>query len=235
MPVPSRSPAGSRDHGADRRCAGLAYALCLLSLVSAARHGRLYPQAAAWLERGLVLYQQAGDIGRHLAGLLRSGRDRHPSGRTGASHTPARTKPETAPGDWGQSGASPRRSAAWHGLRSFRVTSSARRHSWARACSSARTSAIRAAWPGAWKSWRRSPISSKDDGRAARIYGAAAALRASVNSVIDPTDQPEHDRVIARIRARLGDEVYEAVWAEGQTMLLEQPHGVSVFILTSIH
>lgn len=61
----------------------------------------------------------------------------------------------------------------------------------------------------------------KDDGRAARIYGAAAGLRASVNSAIDPTDQPEHDRIIVRIRARLGDEVYAAVWEEGQTMPLE--------------
>ena len=61
----------------------------------------------------------------------------------------------------------------------------------------------------------------KDDGRAARIYGAAAALRASVNSAIDPTDRPGHDRMTARIRVRLGDEVYAAVWEEGQTMPLE--------------
>ena len=61
----------------------------------------------------------------------------------------------------------------------------------------------------------------QDDGRAARIFGAAAALRVSVNSAIDPADQPEHDRMIARIRARLGDDVYEAVWAEGQAMPLD--------------
>ena len=61
----------------------------------------------------------------------------------------------------------------------------------------------------------------KDYGRAARIYGAAAALRAGVNSAIDPTDQPEHDRMIARIRTRLGDEVHAAVWEEGQRMSLE--------------
>ena len=62
----------------------------------------------------------------------------------------------------------------------------------------------------------------KDDGRAVRLFGTAAALRASINSPIDPTDQPEHDRLIASIRTRLGDDVYDAVWAEGQAMLFEQ-------------
>lgn len=61
----------------------------------------------------------------------------------------------------------------------------------------------------------------KDNGRAALIFGAAAVLRVSVNAAIDATDQPEHDRLIARIRAGLGDDVYEAVWAEGQEMSLE--------------
>ena len=61
----------------------------------------------------------------------------------------------------------------------------------------------------------------KDDGLAALIFGAAATLRASANSVIDPTDLPEHDRLVADIRARLGDDIYDAVWAEGQAMPLE--------------
>ena len=60
-----------------------------------------------------------------------------------------------------------------------------------------------------------------DDGRAVRIFGAAAAVRTSANSAIDPTDQPEHDRLIAGIRARLGGEIFEAVWAEGQGISLE--------------
>ena len=62
----------------------------------------------------------------------------------------------------------------------------------------------------------------KDDGRAVLIFGAASALRASANFPIDPADQPKYDRMIARIRARLGDDVYQAVWAEGQAMTLAQ-------------
>ncbi len=61
----------------------------------------------------------------------------------------------------------------------------------------------------------------QDDGRAARILGAAAALRASVHSIIDPNDQPKYDRLIARVRSWLGDDIYEAVWMEGKAMSLE--------------
>ncbi len=75
----------------------------------------------------------------------------------------------------------------------------------------------------AWclEKWAEIAHIHNDNGRATRIYGAAANLRASVNSAIDPTDQPEQDRIIARIRAQLGDEVFEALWAEGQSMSLE--------------
>lgn len=73
----------------------------------------------------------------------------------------------------------------------------------------------------------------KDDGRAALIFGAASARRASVHSAIDPTDQPERDRMIARIRTRLGDDVYEAVWAEGQAMLFD--HLMEYLSLSTAH
>lgn len=62
----------------------------------------------------------------------------------------------------------------------------------------------------------------KDDGRAARVLGTAVALRASANSVIDSTDKPEYERMIAKIRMRLSEDVYNAVWAEGQAMSLDQ-------------
>ncbi len=59
------------------------------------------------------------------------------------------------------------------------------------------------------------------DGRAAlavQTEAAAAALRASVGSVIDPADQPEHERRLAALRAVLGDSAFEAAWAEGQKL-----------------
>ncbi len=66
-------------------------------------------------------------------------------------------------------------------------------------------------------------------GRAARLFGAAAALRASVGSVIDLVDRPEYDRLLAILREQLDsppDSVqpgaYQLAWAEGQAMSLNQ-------------
>jgi len=58
--------------------------------------------------------------------------------------------------------------------------------------------------------------------QAARAYGAAAALRAPVKSVIDPADQPEYERNLAAMRTALGEEAFAAAWAEGSAMPLEQ-------------
>jgi DNA-binding CsgD family transcriptional regulator/tetratricopeptide (TPR) repeat protein len=51
--------------------------------------------------------------------------------------------------------------------------------------------------------------------RAVRLFGAAAALRAPFNSVIDPADQPNYQRIIDDLRGALGDEEYTAAWDEG--------------------
>jgi non-specific serine/threonine protein kinase len=66
------------------------------------------------------------------------------------------------------------------------------------------------------------PRSPADLARAARLYGAAAALRAPVRSVIDPADQPEHERHLARLRAALGDAAFDAAWAEGARLPLAE-------------
>jgi predicted ATPase/DNA-binding CsgD family transcriptional regulator/Tfp pilus assembly protein PilF len=55
-----------------------------------------------------------------------------------------------------------------------------------------------------------------EDGRAALCLGAAAVLRTSTHSAIDPTDRPEYDQIIACIYVQLGTDVFKAVWAEGQ-------------------
>lgn len=58
--------------------------------------------------------------------------------------------------------------------------------------------------------------------RAARIFGAAASLRASLHSVVDPADQPHYEAMIEQLRAALGDEIFAALWAEGQAMTPDQ-------------
>jgi non-specific serine/threonine protein kinase len=58
--------------------------------------------------------------------------------------------------------------------------------------------------------------------KAARIYGAASALRAPLASAIDPADQPDYDRIISSLRSALNVETFAALWAEGESMPLDQ-------------
>jgi tetratricopeptide (TPR) repeat protein len=58
--------------------------------------------------------------------------------------------------------------------------------------------------------------------KAARLFGAGAALRAAIRSVIDPADQPAYDSKILSLRKELGKERFKVVWEEGGTMSLEQ-------------
>jgi tetratricopeptide (TPR) repeat protein len=61
-----------------------------------------------------------------------------------------------------------------------------------------------------------------DPARATQLYGAAAALRATVNSVIDPADQPHYDAIIAEIRAEIGHQRFDTLWSQGQSLTLDQ-------------
>jgi predicted ATPase/Tfp pilus assembly protein PilF len=58
--------------------------------------------------------------------------------------------------------------------------------------------------------------------KAARLFGAGAALRASIRSVIDPADQPAYDSKISSLRRKLGKERFTVVWDEGRAMTLER-------------
>ena len=57
--------------------------------------------------------------------------------------------------------------------------------------------------------------------KAVEIFGAAAALRAPINSVIDETDLPEYNRLIAGLRPALGNEAFDSAWAAGKAKPLE--------------
>lgn len=57
--------------------------------------------------------------------------------------------------------------------------------------------------------------------KASEIFGAASALRAPINSVIDEADLPEYNRLIADLKSALGEEAFDSAWAEGQVKPLE--------------
>jgi DNA-binding CsgD family transcriptional regulator/tetratricopeptide (TPR) repeat protein len=58
--------------------------------------------------------------------------------------------------------------------------------------------------------------------RAVRLFGAAAALRNLLNSVIDPVDQPEYERFLKDLRRTLGSKAYETAWNEGDDRPLRE-------------
>lgn len=58
--------------------------------------------------------------------------------------------------------------------------------------------------------------------RAAHLLGAAYAFLRRSGTLIDPSDQPEHERNMALVRAALGEAAFAAAWAEGQAMTFDQ-------------
>ena len=58
--------------------------------------------------------------------------------------------------------------------------------------------------------------------RAARLFGAAHAQREAIGACLPPPDQAAFERRVAAARARLGDNAFAAVWAQGLAMAPEQ-------------
>jgi hypothetical protein len=61
-----------------------------------------------------------------------------------------------------------------------------------------------------------------DPGRAARLFGAAEAVRLAIGAPLPLIQRVPYEQAVASVRAQLGQEAFEAAWAEGQTMSLEQ-------------
>jgi non-specific serine/threonine protein kinase len=58
--------------------------------------------------------------------------------------------------------------------------------------------------------------------RAARLWGAWEAALERIGAFPQPADKPEFDRISAAVRAQLDEATFEAAWAEGRKMTLEQ-------------
>jgi non-specific serine/threonine protein kinase len=74
--------------------------------------------------------------------------------------------------------------------------------------------------------------------RAARLFGAAAAIRAPLGAAIDSADQPEYERNLENLHKNLGKPAFSSAWEEGRTSieqglqtaiagLLEEPDATS--------
>ena len=62
--------------------------------------------------------------------------------------------------------------------------------------------------------------------RAARLWGAAAALRESMGAPIWPVERTSYERLVAVVRAQLGEALFAVLWTEGRTMPPEQAFAV---------
>jgi hypothetical protein len=58
--------------------------------------------------------------------------------------------------------------------------------------------------------------------RAARLFGAAEALRERIGIGVQAFERPEYDQGVAATRAALGEEVFAAAWEEGRALTLDQ-------------
>jgi hypothetical protein len=58
--------------------------------------------------------------------------------------------------------------------------------------------------------------------KAAQLLGASTLLLVELGADFDPVNKPFITEYTADVRAQLGEAVFEAAWAEGQAMTLEQ-------------
>jgi tetratricopeptide (TPR) repeat protein len=58
--------------------------------------------------------------------------------------------------------------------------------------------------------------------RAVQLFGAADALREKIGTPLPPSQQPLYDALVKSMRAELRESTFEAVWAEGRGMTMQQ-------------
>jgi tetratricopeptide (TPR) repeat protein len=58
--------------------------------------------------------------------------------------------------------------------------------------------------------------------RAVKLFGAADALREKIGTPLPPSQQPLYDALLKSMRAELRESTFEAVWAEGRGMTMQQ-------------
>ncbi len=64
--------------------------------------------------------------------------------------------------------------------------------------------------------------------RAARLLAAADSLLKAIDQVIDPSDRVEFDHAVSTARMRMGEQAFDAAWAEGRGLTTEQAIGLAL-------
>jgi len=58
--------------------------------------------------------------------------------------------------------------------------------------------------------------------RAARLLAAVEAWYVMNNAQLEPADRADYDRILAEVRAQLGEDAFAAAWEAGRALPLEQ-------------
>ncbi|HSH77284.1 MAG TPA: tetratricopeptide repeat protein, partial [Herpetosiphonaceae bacterium] len=206
-----------------QRAAGDRFGLTwtLFAMGVAAYHQGEFSRAAAWLQESLALAQELGDVARvadvliHLGSvagyqgdmeradrLLREGLAVYREGgqKSGIAVTLRyQAKLAHERGDW------PRATGLYQ--QSLTLAQELG-HRWEIAASLEGLAGVAAG--------------QDQPGRAARLWGAAEAIRKQFGLPLPPAERTRYEAAVARARAMLGDQALEAVWAEGRAMTLEQ-------------
>ncbi len=79
-------------------------------------------------------------------------------------------------------------------------------------------------WGIAWRLEGFAGLAAKEGQphRAVRLYGAAQALLDSVGARLDPIDRDGYDQYVIAAREQLGEAAFNANWAEGEALTMEQ-------------
>jgi predicted ATPase/transcriptional regulator with XRE-family HTH domain len=70
--------------------------------------------------------------------------------------------------------------------------------------------------------WAGLAVATEDAWRAARLFGAADAVRTEIHRPLAPCDRPEYERAVAGAHLQIDAKTYATAWAEGHTMTLDQ-------------
>jgi predicted ATPase/DNA-binding SARP family transcriptional activator/Tfp pilus assembly protein PilF len=65
-------------------------------------------------------------------------------------------------------------------------------------------------------------VAQSEPERAARLFGAADAILASMGTALSPTDRAEHDNHVSTTRAQLDEAAFAAAWEEGNALTTEE-------------
>ena len=65
-------------------------------------------------------------------------------------------------------------------------------------------------------------IAEEEPVRAARLFGAAEALREKINVPMTGQERVEYEHAMAQLRVILTEAEFEALWAEGRALTMDQ-------------